>query len=179
MSVSLKNLPKMCKTFRSKDTFFINLLRRKQSIEKPKKYLSLKNLFYQQEKLKPSQQEINKGLQILNFISRSSNGKASARTSLTDRIPDKYDYNLTMINKYDESLNSSLSFISEFDLEEDANNINNSFDSSKYDNCEEEIEIKLSTKLKFDENEQENNIELEKEWNEIQESLLNKDCSKQ
>lgn len=29
------------------------------------------------------------------------------------------DYDLCMINKYDENLNTSLSFISEFDLEED------------------------------------------------------------
>ena len=45
-----------------------------------------------------------------------------------------------MLNKYDEDLNSSLSFISEFDLEND-NEDDNSFNSSFDDNSVEEIEI--------------------------------------
>ena len=53
-----------------------------------------------------------------------------------------------MINKYDENLDLSLSFISEFDLEEDnKNEMNESFKSSdSEDNCEEQIEIKTVTK---------------------------------
>ena len=49
-------------------------------------------------------------------------------------------YDLSMLNKYDEDLNSSLSFISEFDLENDNEN-NNSFNSSFDDNSVEETEI--------------------------------------
>ena len=44
-----------------------------------------------------------------------------------------------MLNKYDEDLNSSLSFISEFDLENEEND--NSFNSSFDDNSVEVIEI--------------------------------------
>ena len=50
-------------------------------------------------------------------------------------------YELNMINKYAEDLNSSLSFISEFDLENDENDKDNSFNSSFDDNSVEEIEI--------------------------------------
>ena len=49
-------------------------------------------------------------------------------------------YDLSMLNKYDEDLNSSLSFISEFDLE-NGNEDDNSFNSSFDDNSVEEIEI--------------------------------------
>ena len=50
-------------------------------------------------------------------------------------------YELSMINKYDEDLNSSLSFISEFDLENEENDNDNSFDSCFDDNSVEEIDI--------------------------------------
>jgi hypothetical protein len=50
-------------------------------------------------------------------------------------------YDLCMINKYDEDLNSSLSFISEFDLENDENDKDNSFNSSFDENSVEEVEI--------------------------------------
>ena len=50
-------------------------------------------------------------------------------------------YDLSMLNKYDEDLNSSLSFISEFDLENDENDKDNSFNSSFDENSVEEIEI--------------------------------------
>ena len=59
----------------------------------------------------------------------------SVKTSLTNSNSEKIEYDLCMINKYDENLNSSLSFISEFDLEEDLNE-NDSFNS-----CEEDSRI--------------------------------------
>ena len=49
-------------------------------------------------------------------------------------------YDLEMINKYDEDLNSSLSFISDFDLEGENEN-DNSFNSSFDEHSVEEIEI--------------------------------------
>ena len=49
-------------------------------------------------------------------------------------------YDLCMINKYDEDLNSDLSFISEFDLEEENKN-DDSFNSSFDEHSVEEIDI--------------------------------------
>jgi hypothetical protein len=81
-----------------------------------------------------------------------------------------------MINKYDENFNSSLSFISEFDLEEDEENKNDdSFDSFAHDDSGIEIiEIKCSSKQVNDKLDENNDIELEKEWKDIQNFLLNK-----
>lgn len=176
MSVSLKNMPKMSKYFSKKDTFILKPIIRDKSIEKPKKYLSLKNIFYKQETLLKTKQNINKDLSILNFISMSSQKQSSNKTSLTDTAPNLFNYDICMINKYDENLNSSLSFISEFDLEEDVNNLTESFDSSNNENnCEEQIEIKTSSKYVFPNNEEEANKRLDKEWNDIKEFLLNKE----
>ena len=49
-------------------------------------------------------------------------------------------YDLSMINKYEES-NSNLSFISEFDLEENKDKNDSSFNSSSDENLTEEIDI--------------------------------------
>ena len=62
-------------------------------------------------------------------------------------------YELSMINKYDEDLNSSLSFISEFDLENEENDNDSSFDSCFDDNSVEEIDIikkEKTQKIKYD-----------------------------
>lgn len=85
-----------------------------------------------------------------------------------------------MINKYDEYLNSSLSFISEFDLEKeeiDDNNFDDSFDSCGHDDSEiEQIEIQNINRqiVKYKNDDEENDVKLEKEWNDIQNFLLNK-----
>ena len=50
-------------------------------------------------------------------------------------------YDLCMINKYNEDLNPDLSFISEFDLEQEDNKTDNSFNSSFDENSVEEIDI--------------------------------------
>ena len=173
MSVSWKILPKKCKTFKNKDTSNKNFLCRSQSIEKPKKYLSLTNVFYHQEKIK--KQVVNEDLQILNLITISSDNKTSAKTSLSGQAPtDIYKYDLSMINKYEENLDSSLSYVSEFNLEENEKDSDKSFNSSDNDNCKEVIIIKSSTKNVNDKvDDEENQKRLEKEWNEIRESLLN------
>ena len=87
-----------------------------------------------------------------------------------------------MINKYDENLDQSLSFISDFNLEEDEKELNDSFKSSSdNDNNDiEKIEIKVkSTKNvcvhKFDD---ENDPEFEKEFEDIKNFLLTKRLSK-
>ena len=79
-----------------------------------------------------------------------------------------------MINKYDETLNLSLSFISNFDLENEEKSLDGSFNSSDNEHeCEEQIEIRSSTKI-FGDNDEEHEKRLDKEWNDIQEFLLNK-----
>ena len=79
-----------------------------------------------------------------------------------------------MINKYDKALNSSLNFISKFDLENEEKSLDESFNSSDNENeCEEQIEIKSSTKT-FEILDEENEKRLDKEWKDIKEFLLNK-----
>ena len=99
-----------------------------------KKRTSLQNDYFKKE----IYQKLNEGC-VLNFI-RNSNKKDTIKTNCSEKFQEmKYD--LCMINKYDEDLNSSLSFISEFDLENDENDKDNSFNSSFDDNSVEEIEI--------------------------------------
>ena len=147
-------------------------LKRDKSTEKSKSHLCLKNLFYKKA------DKIDKDLCILNFITNDTQRKYSMKTTLTDSFPTKNKYELYMINKYDENLNPDLSFISEFDLEEDLKKSNDSFNSSDNDDSEiEQIEIKNRTSKIIYENENEiveNDIELEKEWDDIQNFLLNK-----
>ena len=113
---------------------------------------------------------------VLNFI-RSSERKGTAKTANSDT---QMDYDLCMINKYDENLNTSLSFISEFDLEEDEKENNNSFESCDSDNSTEQIKILKNTrncKRYSIEEDIENEIQLENDWKDIQELLLKKKIS--
>ena len=109
---------------------------------------------------------------VLNFI-RSTDRKDTAKTVSETEM----DYDLCMINKYDEDLNTSLSFISEFDLEEDEKENNSSFESSDSDNSAEQIEIVKSSKnykRSSIQEDIENETQLENEWKDIQELLLKK-----
>ena len=176
MSVSLKTLPKITHLFNTKDTFNLS---QKKSIKKSNKYINIKKVFCEEQKPQKKEKKINKNLSILNFISRGLYEKSSVRANLSDTIPEKFDYSLFMINKYEENLDLSLSFISEFDLEEEDNKnyMNESFKSSdNEDNCEEQIEIKTITK-KITSYDEEDNIKWKKEWNEISELLLRKESS--
>ena len=96
-----------------------------------KKRCSLQEDIYKNEIFK----NIHEG-SILNFIRNIPKREIIE----TDRSEKEMKYDLSMLNKYDEDLNSSLSFISEFDLEND-NEDDNSFNSSFDDNSVEEIEI--------------------------------------
>jgi hypothetical protein len=96
-----------------------------------KKRSSLQEDIYKNEIFK----KIHEG-SILNFIRTIPKREIVE----TDRAEKGMKYDLSMLNKYDEDLNSSLSFISEFDLEND-NEEDNSFNSSFDDNSVEEIEI--------------------------------------
>ena len=178
MSVSAKSNLKISKSLRKNDLSFIEIEKRDSSSEKPRRRrLNLKTIFYEN---KPAEKKINTDLIILNFISDKSQTNFSARTALSDTPQNKLDYNLCMINKYDENLNESLSFISEFDLEQDnENNEDSSFNSLDNDNSVENIDISDKNRTKsFDkEDDEEHKTKLEKEWADIQELLLNKNSS--
>ena len=82
--------------------------------------------------------KLNQGT-ILNFI-RTSYRKETFNIDCFESSSEmKYDLN--MINRYEEESDSNLSFISEFDLEEDENKNDESFDSCLDENSVEEIEI--------------------------------------
>ena len=156
-----------------KDIFIQNTINRANSAEKSPRYISLKNLFYQQKNTEKNKSKIKKDLQILNYITMSSEKKTSVKTAITYSKPE-FNYNLCMIKKIDENLNTSLSFISEFDLEqENEKSLNESFISSdEENNCEEQIEIKVSTKKLFTYDDGENDSEFENDWKYIEETLL-------
>ena len=108
-------------------------------IEKPlkksfKKSISLQNDFIKNEIIR----KLNGGT-VLNFIRNSNNMERIKSDFSLNSQEMKYD--LCMINKYDEDLNSDLSFISEFDLEQEENENDNSFNSSFDENSVEEIDI--------------------------------------
>ena len=83
--------------------------------------------------------KLNEGT-ILNFIRSSNKNVISNRKSLEINSSEMI-YDLNMINKYEEEPDSNLSFISEFDLEEEENKNNDSFESSLDENSVEEIDI--------------------------------------
>ena len=118
--------------------------------------------------------KLNEGC-VLNIL-RNSERKDTTKTNCSETYKEM-NYDLRMINKYDENLNSSLSFISEFDLEKEENDNDNdySFNSSDNDDCVEQIDIfkKHREKLNFKED-KEYNAKLENEFNEIQRMILNK-----
>ena len=99
-----------------------------------KKRPSLQDDYFKKEIYK----KLNEGC-VLNFI-RNSKKKDTIKTNCSEKSQEM-KYELSMLNKYDEDLNSSLSFISEFDLENEENEKDNSFNSSFDENSIEEIEI--------------------------------------
>ena len=99
-----------------------------------KKRISLQDDLIKQEIFN----KLNEGT-ILNFIRKSNKKETSFLNSTENSSEMKYDLN--MINKYEEDSNSNLSFISEFDLEEDENKRKDSFNSCFDDNSVEEIQI--------------------------------------
>ena len=136
---------------------------------KMKKQISLQNDEYKKEIFK----KLNEG-SVLNYISNSR--RNSVRTDCSES-KSMLKYDLCMINKYDENLNDSLSFISEFELEEENEN-ESSFNSIDNDDSVEQVEITNKNKKKTSSfQEEEYNSKLEKEWEDIQYLLLNKNSS--
>ena len=180
MSVSSKNIYKISHSLKDDELIFSRTEKRENSLGKSKKHINLKKSFYKKESLKDN--NINKGLSILNFIKNKSNERKSVNTAISDTVPEKFDYDLNMVNKYHES--DSLSFISEFDLEEDETKQNDSFSSCENDdNSIEEIQIMSKSHKRIscdyiyqkkDEVEDEFDLDLEKDWKEIKDMILNK-----
>ena len=98
-----------------------------------KKSISLKNDNIKNEIFK----KLNEGT-VLHFIRNSNIEKVKSNFSIKSQ---EMKYDLCMINKYNEDLNPDLSFISEFDLEQEDNKTDNSFNSSFDENSVEEIDI--------------------------------------
>ena len=132
-----------------------------------KKHISLQNNDYEKEIFR----RLNEGC-VLNFI-RSSDRKDTVKTAISET---DMNYELYMINKFDENLNSSLSFISEFNLEEDEKELDSSFNSCDSDNSVEQIDImdKSKNKILDEKEEEEHRSKLEQDWNDIQNLFLNK-----
>ena len=165
MSISSTNLPKQ-----NNLSIKENIKTQRPSTNKIKKQISLQNDLYK----KAIFEKLN-GTSVLDFI-RNSDRKDTVKTTFSDSNGEiKYD--LCMINKFDENLDSNLSFISEFDLEEDEKENDNSFNSIEDVNSVEEFDIfkKNNKKNMVDKNDddEEQKTKLEKEWNEIQKLLLN------
>ena len=127
---------------------------------------------------KKSDQVYNKNLPILDYIMTNSKKKHSIKTAFSDTNyeTENNNYDLNMIHKYEENLNSSLSFISEFDLENDNENKNNSsFNSEDDDDSVEKIEITTKcNKNKIDKNSEEDefDVKLNQDFIEIKKKLL-------
>ena len=134
----------------------------------PKKKISVQNDNFKKKIF----QKLNEGT-VLNYITQSEK-RESTKTTLS-RTSNNIKYELSMINKYNEDLDNNLSFISEFDLEEEKNK-DSSFNSSDDDNNVEETDIfkKSKEKIFFDKDKEEFNLQLEEEWNDITKFLSNK-----
>lgn len=78
---------------------------------------------------------------VLNFI-LVSNKSITTETNFSE-TPKEMDYKLSSVKKFEEDLNSSLSFISDFELDNDNDETepDESFNSSFDDNSVEEIDI--------------------------------------
>ena len=85
-------------------------------------------------------------------------------------------YDLTMINKYEENINSNLSFISNFDLEDIYNEHNNSFNSEEEDDFEIVVNTRIINKKVVNniDNDDEVNDKLNKDFLDIKRLVLGK-----
>ena len=127
MSISHRHFSNKKKLFKSSLSIKLKPEKRSYSVKFQSDMALSKNLYKKDSKV------INENLLILNYIMNCSQKKFSAKTSLTDSFPENLKYDLTMINKYEENINSNLSFISNFDLEDIYNEHNNSFNSEEED----------------------------------------------
>ena len=169
MSISARHFSKKKKIFKSSLSIKLKPEKRSYSVKYQSDITLNKNLYKKETKI------INENLLILNYIMNCSQKKFSAKTALTDSSPENLKYDLNMINKYEENINTNLSFISNFDLE-DIYIDNNSFNSEEDDNENYEIiENKTKTNKKvvnYRSNDDEVNDKLEKDFLDLKNFLL-------
>ena len=169
MSISARHFSKKKKIFKSSLSIKLKPEKRSYSVKYQSDMILSKNLYKKSTKI------INENLLILNYIMNCSQKKFSAKTALTDSSPENLKYDLNMINKYEENINTNLSFISNFDLD-DIYIDNNSFNSEEDDNENYEIiENKTKTNKKavnYRSNDDEVNDKLEKDFLDIKNFLL-------
>ena len=169
MSISSRHFSKKKKIFKSSLSIKLKPEKRSYSVKYQSDITLNKNLYNKETKT------INENLLILNYIMNCSQKKFSAKTALTDSSPENLKYDLNMINKYEENINTNLSFISNFDLE-DIYIDNNSFNSEEDDNENYEIiENKTKTNKKvvnYRSNDDEVNDKLEKDFLDLKNFLL-------
>ena len=116
----------------------IKIIKEKLDSTNPSKKSVQKRISMPDDNIKKNiYKNLNEGT-VLNFIRNSS--KRDILKSNISENSQEMKYDLGMINKYEEELNSNLSFISEFNLEEDENE-SETFNSSLDDNSVEEFEI--------------------------------------
>ena len=116
----------------------IKIIKEKLDSTNPSKKSVQKRISMPDDNIKKNiYKKLNEGT-VLNFIRTSS--KKDNLKSIISENSQEMKYDLGMINKYEEEPNSSLSFISEFNLEEDENE-SETFNSSLDDNSVEEFEI--------------------------------------
>ena len=169
MSISARHFSKKKKIFKSSLSIKLKPEKRSYSVKYQSDITLNKNLYKKDTKI------INENLLILNYIMNCSQKKFSAKTAFTDSSPENLKYDLNMINKYEENINTNLSFISNFDLD-DIYIDNNSFNSEEDDNENYEIiENKTKTNKKavnYRSNDDEVNDKLEKDFLDIKNFLL-------
>ena len=169
MSISARHFSKKKKIFKSSLSIKLKPEKRSYSVKYQSDITLNKNLYNKETKI------INENLLILNYIMNCSQKKFSAKTALTDSSPENLKYDLNMINKYEENINTNLSFISNFVLE-DIYIDNNSFNSEEDDNENYEIiENKTKTNKKvvnYRSNDDEVNDKLEKDFLDLKNFLL-------
>ena len=169
MSISARHFSKKKKIFKSSLSIKLKPEKRSYSVKYQSDITLNKNLYNKETKT------INENLLILNYIMNCSQKKFSAKTAFTDSSPENLKYDLNMINKYEENINTNLSFISNFDLE-DIYIDNNSFNSEEDDNENYEIiENKTKTNKKvvnYRSNDDEVNDKLEKDFLDLKNFLL-------
>ena len=169
MSISARHFSKKKKIFKSSLSIKLKPKKRSYSVKYQSDITLNKNLYNKETKI------INENLLILNYIMNCSQKKFSAKTALTDSSPENLKYDLNMINKYEENINTNLSFISNFDLE-DIYIDNNSFNSEEDNNENYEIiENKTKTNKKvvnYRSNDDEVNDKLEKDFLDLKNFLL-------
>ena len=171
MAFSSKNSPKISESLNKIELSLSQTEKRESSLERPRKAMHLQNSIYETD-----EKQCKSNLTLLNYITNFSERKSSNKTVFLSSKPEIYEYTLCMVNKHEE--NANLSFISDFDLEDDENNINNSFDSCFNDHSVEQIEIKTKPNKKLLNNinneDTEIDLEFEKEWNDILDSIVDK-----